>query len=187
MAEKLFNEYYTKNFELPGQFTALNGAIQYFTLSTGVDLVVEPAAEDASDAVKAKKAAEMQAAQANYLRILEVLRSAGAQPIITSVVEQDLSFTLEQTWVYGDHVKAQVSEHYKDGEVTEETKWNGLHDDAVNAIKGLFNGKHIGKFVAYDTKTGTEEKPIWAIKENGEFTVDATVETTAGSLNANHA
>ena len=185
MADKLFNEYYTKNFELPVCFTALNGAIQYFELATGVDLVVEPASEDASDAVKAEKATEIQAAQANYLRILEVLRSAGAQPIITSVAEQDLSFTLEQTWVYGNHAKAQVSEHYAAGKVTEDTKWEGLSADAKSAIESLFNGKHIGKFVKYNA--GTEEKPEWAIKEDGEFSVTATVKTTAGSLNANHA
>ena len=33
---KLFNQYYTKKFELPGRFTAMNGAIQYFKINATV-------------------------------------------------------------------------------------------------------------------------------------------------------
>lgn len=106
--EKLFNEHYTKAFELPTAFTAMNGAIQYFKMTVNADLV----AEGKSDAEKA-------AAQANYLRVLEILRSRGPQPIITSaeagtegnVGKTFLKFTVEQVWAYGNREKEQVSDH----------------------------------------------------------------------------
>lgn len=81
-----------KTYTLPGKFTALNGCVQYYTLVfTNVSLT------------------EGEDAQANYLRALEVLRSYGAQPIITSVEDKTLKFTLEQAHVYGDAAKKQPS------------------------------------------------------------------------------
>jgi hypothetical protein len=80
-----------KTYEVPAKAHHLNGAIQFYTLTAGVDLV---AAEDAS----VKEVAE---AQANLLRVLEVLRTFGGQPVITKVEGSVLKFTLEQANVYG--------------------------------------------------------------------------------------
>ena len=165
MAEKLFNEYYTKKFDLPGRFTALNGAIQYFELTASVAL-------DEDTAVS----------QANYLRVLEVLRSRGAQPIITHVDGTKVGFTLEQTWVYGKRGALQVSDHYEDGKADEEKKLAGLTAGAVADIKAAFG-------------IGDGLYPVKALKEvDGEIVDDdkdlfafVEVKTTAGSLNANHA
>lgn len=174
MAE-LFNEYYTKNYDLPGRFTAMNGAIQYYTLkANGVEFVVAPLAEDATDEEKKEHALKVQAARANYLRVLEVLRSQGAQPIITSVADDTLSFTLEQTWVYGDNSKKQVSEHYAPS-FTQEDAYTGLKEEAETKIESLF--EHIKSFKVNDAKT--------EVVEGDDFDVKATVEVTAGSLNAN--
>lgn len=175
MAEKLFNEYYTKNFELPGRFTAMNGAIQYFTLKAdGVEFKVAPLADDATEEEKKDHALKEQAARANYLRVLEVLRSQGAQPIITSVAGDTLSFTLEQTWVYGNHENKQVSEHYAPS-FTQEDAYTGLKAEAKAKIKSLF--EHIKSFKVNDEKT--------EVVEGDDFDVTPTVEVTAGSLNAN--
>lgn len=162
----MLQEYYTKNFELPGRFTALNGAIQYFTLTaTGVDFEVAPLADGATEKEKKEHALKEQAARANYLRVLEVLRSQGAQPIITSVKGPKVHFTLEQTWVYGNHEIKQVSEHYA----------AGLKDEAEKKIESLF--EKIKSFRVNDAKT--------EVIEGADFDVTATVEATAGSLNAN--
>jgi hypothetical protein len=80
-----------KTYEIPAKAHHLNGAIQFFTLTAGVDLA---AAEGAS----VKEVAE---AQANLLRVLEVLRTYGGQPVITKVEGKVLKFTLEQANVYG--------------------------------------------------------------------------------------
>ena len=86
-----------KQYIIPAAFTALNGSAQTFTLAASVELTAD---EDASDEVKAT-------AQANLLRVLEVLRSNGAQPIITKVEGNEVTFTLEQSWVYGLRAPAQ--------------------------------------------------------------------------------
>lgn len=107
-----------KTYTLPGKFTALNGCVQYYTVVfTNVSLT------------------EGEDAQANYLRALEVLRSYGAQPIITSVEDKTLRFTLEQANVYGDAAKKQPSA--KD-----------LLADAKAQIEALFAG-----VLAVDGKT----------------------------------
>ena len=157
MAEKLFNEYYTKKFDLPGRFTALNGAIQYFELTASVAL-------DENTAVS----------QANYLRVLEVLRSRGAQPIITHVDDTKVGFTLEQTWVYGARGALQVSEHYEEGKADEEKKLAKLTADAVADIKAAFENVKALKEV--DGEIVDDDKALFASVE---------VKTTAGSLNAN--
>lgn len=153
MAEKLFNEYYTKKFDLPGRFTAMNGAIQYFELTASVAL-------DEATPVS----------QANYLRVLEVLRSRGAQPIITYVDGAKLGFTLEQSWVYGERGAMQVSEHFKPS-FTPEDAYAGLKAGAEADIEAAFAG-------------------IKALKEEAGEIVDSAdallesvvVKTTVGSL-----
>ena len=104
-----------KQYIIPAAFTALNGSAQTFTLTAGVSLVAD---EDASDE-------EKRIAQANLLRVLEVLRSNGAQPIITKVEGNEVTFTVEQSWVWGTRQPEQVS-------VKE------LEKDAIEDIKGIF-------------------------------------------------
>lgn len=93
-----------KTYTIPAKFTALNGTIQYYKLTAGVDLVYEAADETAAEL---KKAAD---AQANLLRVLEVLRTYGGQPVITKAEGKVLEFTLEQANVYGKPGQMQVSE-----------------------------------------------------------------------------
>ena len=96
-----------KTYTLPGKFTALNGCVQYYTLVfTNVALTSDKVITDESS--EADKL-EVATAQANLLRALEVLRSYGAQPVITAVEEKTLKFTLEQANVYGDAAKKQPS------------------------------------------------------------------------------
>lgn len=162
MAE-IFNEYYTKNYELPGRFTAINGAIQYFKLTAnGVEFEVAPLAEDATDEEKKEHALKEQAARANYLRVLEVLRSRGPQPIITSVEGSDLHFTVEQTWAWGLRKDMQVSA-------------KNLKDEAEADIKNSF--ADIKSFKVNDAKT--------AVVEGDVFDIDVEVKVTAGSLDSN--
>ena len=185
---KLFNQYYTKKFDLPGRFTALNGAIQYFKLTSKVALTAaEP--EDA-DNPTVKEAKAIAAAQGNYLRILEVLRSNGAQPIITSVDDKTLEFTLEQTWVYGERGPKQVSAHY--GEIVDEATgersglvedaYAGLVDGAVKDITAFFKG-----IKALEAKGDKIEEIVLEDKEGDDSDLFDNVEilVTAGSLNAN--
>lgn len=108
-----------KTYTIPAKFTALNGTIQYYKLTAGVDLVY--AAADETEA-ELKKAAD---AQANLLRVLEVLRTYGGQPVITKAEGKVLEFTLEQANVYGKPGQMQVSE--KD-----------MIDDAVESITAIF-------------------------------------------------
>ena len=81
-----------KTYTIPAKFTALNGTIQYYKLTAGVDLVAE--GEGAA------------AAQANLLRVLEVLRTYGGQPVITKAEGKVVEFTLEQANVYGKDAEA---------------------------------------------------------------------------------
>lgn len=84
-----------KTYTLPGKFTALNGCVQYYTVVfTNVTIDKDHASMN-TEALKAE-------AQANLLRALEVLRTYGGQPIVTSVNDKTLEFTLEQANVYGD-------------------------------------------------------------------------------------
>ena len=81
-----------KTYTIPAKFTALNGTIQYYKLTAGVDLVAE------GDGATA--------AQANLLRVLEVLRTYGGQPVITKAEGKVVEFTLEQANVYGKDAEA---------------------------------------------------------------------------------
>ena len=67
-----------KTYTLPNKFTALNGCVQYYTVVFTNVVVDETQTSLSTDADKA-------AARANFLRALEVLRTYGGQPIITSV------------------------------------------------------------------------------------------------------
>lgn len=91
-----------KTYTLPGKFSALNGCVQYYTVVfTNVTIDKDHSSMN-TEALKAE-------AQANLLRALEVLRTYGGQPIITSVDNKTLKFTLEQANVYGDASKVQPS------------------------------------------------------------------------------
>lgn len=91
-----------KTYTLPGKFTALNGCVQYYTVVfTNVTIDKDHSSMN-TEALKAE-------AQANLLRALEVLRTYGGQPIITSVDDKTLKFTLEQANVYGDASTVQPS------------------------------------------------------------------------------
>ena len=82
-----------KQYIIPGAFTAMNGAAENYVLTAGVDLVVEPEYDDAGEITNADAVKE---AQANLVRFLEVLRSNGAQPIITKVEGKDVCFLTNQ-------------------------------------------------------------------------------------------
>lgn len=91
-----------KTYTLPNKFTALNGCVQYYTVVFTNVVVDETQSSLSTEADKA-------AARANFLRALEVLRTYGGQPIITSVDNKTIKFTLEQANVYGDTSKVQPS------------------------------------------------------------------------------
>lgn len=113
-----------KRFEIPAAFTALNGAAQTFELEAGVSL-------------------EGEEGQRDLLRVLEVLRSNGAQPIITKVEGAKVTFTVEQTWVYGVRGNMQVSAR-KGGE----NEFASLEEGAKHDIEKIF-----GEIKAVDGKT----------------------------------
>lgn len=87
-----------KLFTIPAAFTALNGCVQSFTLTAGTSLHVEPKLNEKGEVTNET---EVKTAQANLLRVLELLRSNGAQPIITKVEGSVVDFTVEQAHVYG--------------------------------------------------------------------------------------
>ena len=89
-----------KTYTLPNKFTALNGCVQYYTVEFTNVVVDKTQSSLDTDAKKA---------EANLLRVLEVLRTYGGQPIITTVDNKTLKFTLEQANVYGDASKKQPS------------------------------------------------------------------------------
>ena len=95
-----------KTFTIPAKFTALNGCLQYFTLTANVDLTAAEVTEESTVAEKMAFAV----AQANLMRVLEVLRTYGGQPVITKVAGKVVEFTLEQANVYGRQGQMQVSE-----------------------------------------------------------------------------
>ena len=134
-----------KQYTIPAAFTALNGSAQTFTLTAGVSLVADA---DASDEEKAE-------AQANLLRVLEVLRSNGAQPIITKVEGSDVTFTVEQSWVYGKRAPEQV-----------QVSARKLEEDAIADIEAIF-----GDVKAVDGETKlfsavTVDSTIGALEED---------------------
>lgn len=91
-----------KTYTLPNKFTALNGCAQYYTV-VFTDVIIDKTQSSLNtDAKKAE-------AEANLLRVLEVLRTYGGQPIITTVDNNTLKFTLEQANVYGNASKKQPS------------------------------------------------------------------------------
>ena len=128
-----------KQYTIPAAFTALNGSAQTFTLTASVALVADA---DASDEEKAT-------AQANLLRVLEVLRSNGAQPIITKVDGTEVTFTLEQSWVYGLRAPAQP-----------QVSARKLEEEAIADIETLFK----------NVKDVDGEKDLFA-----SVTVDSTI------------
>lgn len=91
-----------KTYTLPNKFTALNGCAQYYTVVFANVIIDKTQSSLNTDAKKAE-------AEANLLRVLEVLRTYGGQPIITTVDNNTLKFTLEQANVYGDASKKQPS------------------------------------------------------------------------------
>lgn len=91
-----------KTYTLPKKFTALNGCAQYYTVVFTNVIIDKTQSSLETDAKKAE-------AEANLLRVLEVLRTYGGQPIITTVDNNTLKFTLEQANVYGDASKKQPS------------------------------------------------------------------------------
>lgn len=91
-----------KTYTLPNKFTALNGCAQYYTVVFTNVIIDKTHSSLGTDAKKAE-------AEANLLRVLEVLRTYGGQPIITTVNNKTLKFTLEQANVYGDASKKQPS------------------------------------------------------------------------------
>lgn len=91
-----------KTYTLPNKFTALNGCAQYYTVVFTNVIIDKTQSSLDTDAKKAE-------AEANLLRVLEVLRTYGGQPIITTVNNNTLKFTLEQANVYGDASKKQPS------------------------------------------------------------------------------
>ena len=81
----------------------MNGCAQSIELEAAVALDTVAADESEAELLKEK------VAQANLLRVLEVLRSAGAQPIITKVDGAKVTFVVEQAHVYGEAGDVQVS------------------------------------------------------------------------------
>lgn len=148
-----------KTFTIPAQFTALNGCLQYFKLTANVDLVVEPVKNEETGEIE--NMAEMARAQANLMRVLEVLRTYGGQPVITKVAGKVVEFTLEQANVYGKQGQMQVSEKWdneKDKTFTEEAK---------ERIRGLFANV---KAVKLDEKDDKEEL-VALVAEDAEIIV----------------
>jgi hypothetical protein len=142
-----------KSFGIPAAFTALNGAVQTFEVSFVAEdapvLVVEPKFEEKDGVEVMVNAKEVKLAQDNLLRVLEVLRSNGAQPIITAVEEKKVTFTVEQVHVYGLSGERQV--HGRD-----------FQAEAKEVIEGLFE-----KLVSVDGKslkaTANVQAPIGAL------------------------
>lgn len=148
-----------KTFTIPAQFTALNGCLQYFKLTANVDLVVEPVKNEETGEIE--NMAEMARAQANLMRVLEVLRTYGGQPVITKVEGKVVEFTLEQANAYGKQGQMQVSE-----------KWDNEEDktftnEAKERIKGLFANVKAVKLNEKDDK----EELVALVAEDAEIIV----------------
>ena len=143
-----------KTYTIPAKFTALNGCIQYYKLTAEKPLAVEPVKNEKGEITNAREMAE---AEANLLRVLEVLRTYGGQPVITVVTGNSVEFTLEQANVFGEAGQKQVSKR-------------DMITDAIKAIEDLFaNVRPVvvtlddeGKFVF--TSAEDEEKDVEGVK-----------------------
>ena len=116
-------------FSLENKFTALNGSIQYYKVAAKVDLVAAAPADVKNPTVAEQIAHAV--AQANYLRLLEALRTLGGQPVIVAAEGKEVQFTLEQPNVYGDNSIKQVSRH-------------SFVEESVEAIKKIFADESCG-------------------------------------------
>lgn len=126
-----------KTYTLPNKFTALNGCAQYYTVIFENVTIDKTQPSLNTDAKKAE-------AEANLLRVLEVLRTYGGQPIITTVNDKTLKFTLEQANVYGNASKKQPSA-------------KNLLTDAKDQINTLFaNLKAVDGFTSLACTTTVE-------------------------------
>lgn len=152
-----------KRFEIPSAFTALNGAAQTFEVVAGVALAYEPADESEAELIKAE------VAKRNLLRVLEVLRSNGAQPIITAVAGDKVTFTVEQSWVYGVRGDMQVSA--REGG---ENEFATLEAGAKHDIEKIFGQV---KAVEYNA-----EKKVFQSSEKVNLFKSADVKLTIGAL-----
>lgn len=138
-----------KTYTIPSKFTALNGCVQYYTLTANVELATEYSKKEIEEN-KNEEAVKAAQAQANLLRVLETLRTYGGQPVITRVEAGEkgkVHFTLEQANVYGNgglhdviHGKQQVSvkTHLKEDGSYDENETEGLINVAKAKIKELF-------------------------------------------------
>ena len=99
-----------KTFTIPAAFTALNGCAQTIEITSSKTLAGEEGQND-------------------LLTVLEVLRSAGAQPVVTKVEDKKVTLTLEQVHVYGEPGDVQVS-----------AKAKKLDEEVESRITKLFEG-----------------------------------------------
>lgn len=152
-----------KTFTIPAQFTALNGCLQYFTLTANVDLTSD---KEITDESSVEDKMEVAVAQANLMRVLEVLRTYGGQPVITKVAGKVVEFTLEQANVYGRQGQMQVSEKDMVAEAIERIE--GLFAN-VKAVKGEEKGDSF-ELVA------SEDALVVAKTKEGESAGNVTVE-----------
>lgn len=158
-----------KTFTIPAQFTALNGCLQYFTLTANVDLISD---KEITDESSVEDKMEVAVAQANLMRVLEVLRTYGGQPVITRVggakgdEHKVVEFTLEQANVYGRQGQMQVSEKDMVAEAIERIE--GLFAN-VKAVKGEEKGDSF-ELVA------SEDVLVVAKTKEGESAGNVTVE-----------
>ena len=131
---------YGKTFHLKDGFTALNGCVQYYKVTFGNDVVLVASAPADPKKPTLAEVKDIMAAQANYLRALEVLRTYGGQPIITKVAAHELEFTLEQANVYGKNAPQQVSAKYAENGAVEGVSTEDFHfqAEAVEKIEELF-------------------------------------------------
>ena len=174
---------YGKTFHLKDGFTALNGCIQYYKITFG-DGVKLALTEEEKKEIKDLTLADVvvaQQAQANYLRVLETLRTYGGQPIITKVAEKEIEFTLEQPNVYGKNEPQQVSAKYAENGAVDGVTEEKFHfqAEAVEKIVELFSNV---KTVALAVNTDEGYKP--ADKADGVDLTKAIIEDkeNAGSF-----
>ena len=154
-----------KTYRLKDGYTALNGCVQYYTVEFDSVAITAPEPVEGEENYETKLAA-YKAAQANFLRALEVLRTYGGQPIVTQANEKILKFTLEQPNVYGFGIKnngeEQVSAKWDDGEEEGTKVVNSFIKDAEAKIKDLFvNVKAVDGTTPFTVKTATVEKVLF--------------------------
>jgi len=154
-----------KQFSIPTAFTALNGAFQVFTVTAAVDLAVKFADESnpTDEEIKA-----FNLSQANLLRVLEVLRSNGAQPIVTSIDPEvdakTVKLAVEQTWAYGYRgAPKQVSDR-------------ALKDEAKDDIADLFTNVKALKYAEGTDTIVTDDATDLFVSSDITITVGALEE-----------